>query len=518
MSKEEKAIATRTDWKTTDMPEKNSTFILSREFSAEQIAALRHGNIPKEMEDKWFWFMEGATLYAHRSWTGICVYRIDFSFADNQHKVTVNQDPEQVGITKEEEDRRTLNDLLNWWSQPEYDHYGEWISETVNMLKQAGQISKDAEDYRREGLEMEQQGKLEEAYQQYEEAAKLNDAPSMVCIARMYLSGKFRPVDASNLSQLLLQGGPIFPWSVRNGKQPDYKRGLEWLTKAADLGSAIACETLGNMLCSGIGCKADMEKGIKYLEKAAASGSAAAKKYLFLYRPSGKKLTDEEYESCLTEFVKAADAQDDKAYELYATLKSGTQKQLARLGYVLITAQNIEKAGYEPFKCSLTPSGIPLLPVASRRGAWRTFLRFNLDAWTDRNPLIAVAADILNVDRPEWLLGKMHRAKIVGKATYISPAFGWLREEKNAIVIRLGDEQPLDADSLSEIVQAFGLRDEEYRGDSIAFMEEIGEKEYSFEVVGIHGEKIDVLWRYTIGGSNQVRKYFEPKLISIDHE
>lgn len=52
MSKEEKAIATRADWKTTDMPEKNSTFILSREFSAEQIAALRHGNIPKEMEDR----------------------------------------------------------------------------------------------------------------------------------------------------------------------------------------------------------------------------------------------------------------------------------------------------------------------------------------------------------------------------------------------------------------------------------------------------------------------------------
>ena len=518
MSKEEKAIAKRTDWKTTDMPEKNSTFILSREFSAEQIAALRHGNIPKEMEDKWFWFMEGDTLYAHRSWTGICVYRIDFSFQDNQHKVTVNQDPEQVGITKEEEDRRTLNDLLNWWSQPEYDHYGEWISETVNMLKQAGQIPKDAEDYRREGLELEQQGKLEEAYQQYEEAAKLNDAPSMVCIARMYLSGKFRPVDASNLSQLLLQGGPIFPWSVRNGKQPDYKRGLEWLTKAANLGSNIACETLGNMLCSGIGCKADMEKGIKYLEKAAVNGSAAAKKYLFLYRPSGKKLTDEEYESCLTEFVKAADAQDDKAYELYATLKSGTQKQLARLGYVLITAQNIEKAGYEPFKCSLTPSGIPLIPAAARRGAWRTFLRFNLDAWAEKYPLIAIASDILNVNKPEWLLEKMHHAKIIGKATYTSPAFGWLREEKEAVIIRFGDEQRLDDDSLAEVVKDFRLKDEEYRGESIAFMVENGEKEYSFEIVGINGGKVDVLWRYTIGGSNQVSKYFEPKLISTDHE
>ena len=69
--------------------------------------------------------MEGDTLYAHRSWTGICVYRIDFSFKDNQHKITVNQDPGQVGSTDEEEARRVLNNLLNWWSRTEFDHYGE---------------------------------------------------------------------------------------------------------------------------------------------------------------------------------------------------------------------------------------------------------------------------------------------------------------------------------------------------------------------------------------------------------
>ena len=156
MSKEERTIATRADWTTTEMPEKNSTFILPRRFSANQIAALRRGNIPEAMEDKWFWFMEGDTLFAHRSWTGICVYRIDFSFADNHHKVTVNQDPEQVGITNEQDDRRTLNNLLNWWSQSDYDYYGEWIFETVDMLKQAGRIPKDAEDYRKHGLELEQ--------------------------------------------------------------------------------------------------------------------------------------------------------------------------------------------------------------------------------------------------------------------------------------------------------------------------------------------------------------------------
>lgn len=145
---------------------------------------------------------------------------------------------------------------------------------------------------------------------------------------------------------------------------------------------------------------------------------------------------DEEYESCLAEFVKVADAEDDKAYELYATLKSGTQKQLVRLGYVLITVQNIQKTGYEPFKYSAVPSGIPLLPVASKCGAWRTFLRFNLDAWTERYPLIATASDILNADESWRLLEGLHHARIVGKAVYKSPEFGWLGEEKKAVVIR----------------------------------------------------------------------------------
>lgn len=44
------------------------------------------------------------------------------------------------------------------------------------------------ERYRKEGLELEQQGKYEEAYLKYEEAGKMDDIPSMLYIARMYLS------------------------------------------------------------------------------------------------------------------------------------------------------------------------------------------------------------------------------------------------------------------------------------------------------------------------------------------
>ncbi|MDO5133677.1 MAG: NADAR domain-containing protein [Eubacteriales bacterium] len=133
------ANAVKDDWKTFDMPAQHDTFTLVRSFTSEQMKALRKGNIPKAMEDKWFWYMEGDTLFAHRSWTGFCFYRIDFS-SDDHHKVTVNRDPEQYKGTSVDEDRKTLNKLLNWWSGAPYDYYHEWLSETVDNLNKAGMV------------------------------------------------------------------------------------------------------------------------------------------------------------------------------------------------------------------------------------------------------------------------------------------------------------------------------------------------------------------------------------------
>ncbi len=123
-------IAERNDWKRLDMPEQHDTFTLRRQFTDQQMAALRRGHIPREMEDKWFWFMEGDTLFAHRSWTGFCIFRIDFK-PDNDHVVTVNRDPEQYSCTSAAEDARKLHDLLDWWTQDSYDYYNEWLAETV---------------------------------------------------------------------------------------------------------------------------------------------------------------------------------------------------------------------------------------------------------------------------------------------------------------------------------------------------------------------------------------------------
>ena len=132
----EPRAARRDDWKTKPMPAQHETFILDRSFSDEEMKALRRGNVPQAMEDKWFWYMEGATLWAHRSWTGYCIYQIDFK-DDDHHIVTVNRDPEQYECISIEEDIMSLNKLLDWWTQTPYDHYQEWLSETCDALEKA---------------------------------------------------------------------------------------------------------------------------------------------------------------------------------------------------------------------------------------------------------------------------------------------------------------------------------------------------------------------------------------------
>ncbi len=131
------APAVRGDWKTSEMPARHDTFILDRCFTPQQMKKLRKGNIPQGMEDKWFWYMEGDTLFAHRSWTGYCIYRIDFSL-DNCHVVTVSREPEQYKCTSIDEDRESLKKLLDWWTDDPYDHYHEWLWETADTIKKAG--------------------------------------------------------------------------------------------------------------------------------------------------------------------------------------------------------------------------------------------------------------------------------------------------------------------------------------------------------------------------------------------
>ncbi len=59
------------------MPETCEVFKLERKFTDEELKNLRFGHIPLEMEDKWFWYMEGNNFFAYRSGTGYCIYIVE---------------------------------------------------------------------------------------------------------------------------------------------------------------------------------------------------------------------------------------------------------------------------------------------------------------------------------------------------------------------------------------------------------------------------------------------------------
>lgn len=132
------SAAKKTDWKTVPMPEQSEQFTMTRRISTEEMERLRRGNIPQGMEDKWFWYMEGNALYAHRSWTGYCVYILRFAQDSDEIRVTVNRDGRQYSGGGIREIEEAVNRLLDLWTRPQYDYYEEWLSETLRMLKKHG--------------------------------------------------------------------------------------------------------------------------------------------------------------------------------------------------------------------------------------------------------------------------------------------------------------------------------------------------------------------------------------------
>ena len=66
------------DWKTQPLPAGHSQIDLNRTFSLDELARIKHGLIPEVMEDKWFIYWQDDGLFFYRSWTGFCIYIVDF--------------------------------------------------------------------------------------------------------------------------------------------------------------------------------------------------------------------------------------------------------------------------------------------------------------------------------------------------------------------------------------------------------------------------------------------------------
>lgn len=68
----------RTDWHTKPLPVEHVSVPIQETFSLSEMALIQQGFKPQEMEDKWFIFLEGDKLFLHRSWTGYCIYVVQF--------------------------------------------------------------------------------------------------------------------------------------------------------------------------------------------------------------------------------------------------------------------------------------------------------------------------------------------------------------------------------------------------------------------------------------------------------
>jgi 8-oxo-dGTP pyrophosphatase MutT (NUDIX family) len=108
--------ATRADWKILPMPERKARLTVERVYTPVEMARIRCGLVPREMEDKWFAFVEGDTLHLHRSWTGYQIYAVTFAPRDGGSciaRAEANRDPSQYKQTDDEADVRSLLALID---------------------------------------------------------------------------------------------------------------------------------------------------------------------------------------------------------------------------------------------------------------------------------------------------------------------------------------------------------------------------------------------------------------------
>lgn len=113
---EETKRATRNSWTTEPMPRKVAVLSYTAEFSSEEFKKISRGLIPQMMEDKWFIYLYCKTLHLHRSWTGFCVYQVEFERAADKYivrRALVNRNPTQYQATDNAYDSQLLHFLIS---------------------------------------------------------------------------------------------------------------------------------------------------------------------------------------------------------------------------------------------------------------------------------------------------------------------------------------------------------------------------------------------------------------------
>lgn len=98
------------------LPERRAEIAIDLWYDEDAMRRIRKGFLPVDSDEKWFIWFSGDVLRLHRSWTGICIYEVRFVHGGGGWRATaalVNRDPEQYGATDDDEDRRTLIEMID---------------------------------------------------------------------------------------------------------------------------------------------------------------------------------------------------------------------------------------------------------------------------------------------------------------------------------------------------------------------------------------------------------------------
>lgn len=116
-----------TDWQIHPLPDRRTEFLAGFEYDDVEMASIRKGFLPIDMDEKWFIWFADDVLYLHRSWTGICVFEVRFEQADSGWRatsITVNRDEEQYGGTDDDDDHALVYDMIaSHLLRDTFDHF-----------------------------------------------------------------------------------------------------------------------------------------------------------------------------------------------------------------------------------------------------------------------------------------------------------------------------------------------------------------------------------------------------------
>ena len=80
-------VATPKDWNIKPISDVTISFDLPLQLTKEQYELLKLGNIPSNMDDRWFICYAKHNLYIYRSWTGLCYYSVELHEKSGVHRV-----------------------------------------------------------------------------------------------------------------------------------------------------------------------------------------------------------------------------------------------------------------------------------------------------------------------------------------------------------------------------------------------------------------------------------------------